>query len=217
MHVCRPCNSAGGVGVQPAAELRHVERHIYKAHVCGALRACSNPTLTPTDFSSRALGSQRVHAACAATATAPSRRPTPRPDPHTSPLYRLAGRVGVQPAAEFRHVQRHRHDIHVPRALPPGLEPPGLWSAPSACTLLAPPLPPLLPRRPAPSLVRISRPLLSNQFREQTPCPTPIDCRFVARGRATRPWPLLAMAQAGVRGPARSIVNGPGIEEGGEV
>eukprot|EP00964_Phaeocystis_antarctica_P092954 scaffold59881_cov48-Phaeocystis_antarctica.AAC.4 len=34
--------------------------------------------------------------------------------------------------------------------------------------------------------------------RPQTPCPTPTSCPFVARGRAPRPSPLLAMARAGV-------------------
>ena len=34
--------------------------------------------------------------------------------------------------------------------------------------------------------------------RAQTPCPTPTSCSFVARGRAPRPSPLLAMARAGV-------------------
>eukprot|EP00964_Phaeocystis_antarctica_P047523 scaffold27491_cov49-Phaeocystis_antarctica.AAC.3 len=37
--------------------------------------------------------------------------------PHRMPSVRLsAGRVGVQPAAELRHLQRHDHALHVPRA-----------------------------------------------------------------------------------------------------
>eukprot|EP00964_Phaeocystis_antarctica_P046650 scaffold26979_cov53-Phaeocystis_antarctica.AAC.1 len=42
--------------------------------------------------------------------------------PHTArmPSVRLsAGRVGVQPAAELRHIRRHNHEKHVPSALLP--------------------------------------------------------------------------------------------------
>eukprot|EP00964_Phaeocystis_antarctica_P069245 scaffold42036_cov45-Phaeocystis_antarctica.AAC.4 len=40
--------------------------------------------------------------------------------PHRMPCFRLsAGRVGVQPAAELRHLQRHKHAGHVLRALLP--------------------------------------------------------------------------------------------------
>ena len=35
-----PFHSAGSDGIQPAAELRHVQRHSYVWHVSGALRAC---------------------------------------------------------------------------------------------------------------------------------------------------------------------------------
>jgi surface protein len=42
--------------------------------------------------------------------------PACRPSSHGSPLY-SAGDGGVQPAAELRHVQRHRHGAHVSRAL----------------------------------------------------------------------------------------------------
>eukprot|EP00964_Phaeocystis_antarctica_P086737 scaffold54948_cov49-Phaeocystis_antarctica.AAC.5 len=52
---------------------------------------------------------------------AASRLPTriPRPAPHAL-LFRLsAGWVGVQPAAELRHLQRHEHVLHVRGALLP--------------------------------------------------------------------------------------------------
>ena len=43
---------------------------------------------------------------------------SPQLAPHQMPSFQLwAGRVGVQPAAELRHVQRHRHEKHVQRAL----------------------------------------------------------------------------------------------------
>eukprot|EP00964_Phaeocystis_antarctica_P060770 scaffold36265_cov43-Phaeocystis_antarctica.AAC.1 len=39
---------------------------------------------------------------------------SPNPAPHRMPSFRLsAARVGIQPAAELRHLQRHRHAIHV--------------------------------------------------------------------------------------------------------
>ena len=40
---CPPFDSAARVSVQPAAELRHVQRHGYGPHVLRALRACSAP------------------------------------------------------------------------------------------------------------------------------------------------------------------------------
>ena len=46
--------------------------------------------------------------------------PGPQPASHRMPSSRLsAGRVGVQPAAELRHLQRHNHELHVLRALLP--------------------------------------------------------------------------------------------------
>eukprot|EP00964_Phaeocystis_antarctica_P039806 scaffold22763_cov61-Phaeocystis_antarctica.AAC.2 len=61
-----------------------------------------------------------LHAACTAVA-----RHLPPPGtlhffPHRMPSVRLtAVRVGVQPAAELRHLQRHNHGLHVRRALLP--------------------------------------------------------------------------------------------------
>ena len=53
-----------------------------------------------------------VHAACTATAPTPSRLP-PRVSPSMCLGCDSAARVGVQPAAEPRHVQRHDHAGHV--------------------------------------------------------------------------------------------------------
>merc|ERR1712127_536330 len=75
-------------------------------------------------------------------------RPPPLPpaDPYTSPrrtcpsFRLLAGAVGVQPAAELRHLQRHIHERHVLRALLPvpcpqsAVEPRALHAA---CTAVA--------------------------------------------------------------------------------
>ena len=45
--------------------------------------------------------------------------------PHRMPFFRLSAvRVGVQPAAELQHFQRHGHELHVLRALLPMPGPP---------------------------------------------------------------------------------------------
>eukprot|EP00964_Phaeocystis_antarctica_P032605 scaffold18456_cov30-Phaeocystis_antarctica.AAC.2 len=43
--VCPPCDSAVCVGVQPAAELRHVQSHRHGGHVQCALRMCPAPPI----------------------------------------------------------------------------------------------------------------------------------------------------------------------------
>ena len=60
---------------------------------------------------------------------APASQPTPRPASH-APLFDLTGRVGVQPAAELRHVQRHEHAAYVRGALHACLSSPSLQSDP---------------------------------------------------------------------------------------
>ena len=77
----------------------------------------SSPCPTCPDMQS----SPPLHAACTAVA-----RHLPPPclqlAPHRTPFFRLsAGCVGVQPAAEFRHLQRHRHGRRVLRRV--GLQP----------------------------------------------------------------------------------------------
>ena len=58
--------------------------------------------------------------------------------PHRMPSFRLsAGSVGVQPASEFRHLQRHNHERHVLRALLPASPVPNLCSRALPWTLLA--------------------------------------------------------------------------------
>eukprot|EP00964_Phaeocystis_antarctica_P070685 scaffold43062_cov49-Phaeocystis_antarctica.AAC.1 len=60
---------------------------------------------------------------------------------HRMPSFRLsAARVGVQPAAELRHLQRHNHVPHVLRARSSPCPAPNLQSR-LHCALLAPPLP----------------------------------------------------------------------------
>eukprot|EP00964_Phaeocystis_antarctica_P030255 scaffold17065_cov63-Phaeocystis_antarctica.AAC.2 len=59
-----------------------------------------------------------LHAACPAVARAAYRLPTST-SPRRMPSFRLSAvRVGVQPAAELRHVQGHRFYEHVRRAFP---------------------------------------------------------------------------------------------------
>ena len=108
-----PFDTTGGVGVQPAAESRHIQRHKHAHDVLGAHLTAR--ALRP--MSSRAFP-------C---------RPLAPPSPHTPPVslhartspcsvcppFKLAECVGVQPAAESRHVQRHRHERHVSGALRP--------------------------------------------------------------------------------------------------
>eukprot|EP00964_Phaeocystis_antarctica_P102552 scaffold67892_cov48-Phaeocystis_antarctica.AAC.1 len=169
--------SAGRVGVQPAAELRHLQRHGHEPHVPGALHACSAPNLQsslhctldavapacwpapsprtvcppfdsrqfasafnqPLSFDTSSVtnmfnmfyvrscpchapnlqSSPPLHAACTAVAR---RLPPPGPNlaPYRMPSVRLSAvRVGVQPAAELRHLQRHNHVPDVRGALLP--------------------------------------------------------------------------------------------------
>ena len=118
-----PCDSAARGGIQPAAEPRHVQRHRHDPHVFGA-RPRREPPAEPS-----------LHAACTSTPRPPPSRP---PGPHLALPCDSVGHVGVQPAAELRHVQRHRHDRHVLRACP---RPPNLQPSPSfhaACTTTAP-------------------------------------------------------------------------------
>jgi len=81
---CPPSDSAVGDGLQPAAELRHLQRHRHELHVLRALRACPWPP-------SLESGLFPVHAACVPPPHhRPSRLParTPLP-PHRMPSLRL--------------------------------------------------------------------------------------------------------------------------------
>ena len=108
-HLCPPFGRAAGrVCVQPAAELRHLQRHYHGLHVSGALRACPCHPLTSRAHAARHLSRR------------PNALPPPGslPPPHLCPPFgRAAGHVCVQPAAEPRHVQRHEHAVHVSGAL----------------------------------------------------------------------------------------------------
>eukprot|EP00964_Phaeocystis_antarctica_P150313 scaffold117706_cov69-Phaeocystis_antarctica.AAC.1 len=86
--------SAESVGVQPAAELRHLQRHGHERHVPGALLPVPCPQ--------------------SAVKPCPTRRGRSR-----SPATSLSTRVGVQRAAELRHLQRHNHVPDVSGALLP--------------------------------------------------------------------------------------------------
>jgi len=109
---CRPSSygapffSAERVGVQPAAELRHIPRHRHGSHVYGALCACPALSL---------LGASLLLVPPTTPPHPPACLPACRPPLYASPFY-SAGHVGIQPAAEPRHVQRHRHGVHVSRA-----------------------------------------------------------------------------------------------------
>ena len=149
--LCFPFDSAASVGVQPAAELRHVQRHKHAIRVSGALYACL--------ASSPHSRGPSQHAACAATATPHTRLPARMPPLFLCTPLDSAGRVAVQPAAEPRHVQRRNHALHVSgllRACPATNQPPHL--GPPSTLLATPPLlyrystatPPLLYALPPP-------------------------------------------------------------------
>jgi hypothetical protein len=99
---CPSFDSAVRVGVQPAAELRRIQRHRHGKHVLGTLRACPGPHDLSWASSPRAC-----------------RRPTPSRLPACTsahivrPPFDSAARAGVQPAAELGHIQRHEHGRHV--------------------------------------------------------------------------------------------------------
>ena len=137
--------SAARVCVQSAAELRYVQCHGDERHVLRVLRAC------PPAFS-QALP---LRAACAA--AAPHALPPPRartsPCCIACPSLGSAGRVGVQPAAELRHVQRDEHALHIPRALASRAMAPQrlVWPSPSTRRLRRrSPTPSRLPDRTSP-------------------------------------------------------------------
>ena len=104
--VARRCDHGArlsSAGVQPATKLRHVQRH---NHGLDVLRA-----LLPVPCSRRALPCMlRVPPSPATSRTSRGLHLIPR---IVSPFRLLAEHVGVQPAAEFRHVQRHKHEQHV--------------------------------------------------------------------------------------------------------
>merc|ERR1712194_40670 len=71
----------------------------------------------------------------------PSRLPARTASHIACPPFVSAGREGVQPAAQLRHVQGHDHVPHVLRALRACPPPPSLESEPSLCTPHASPPP----------------------------------------------------------------------------
>ena len=76
----------------------------------------------------------------------PPPQPAPRPRCIACTPFDSAGRVGVQPATELRHVQRHEHAQHVQRTLTRArARVPSLESAPPRESLAPPPLPYTLP------------------------------------------------------------------------
>eukprot|EP00964_Phaeocystis_antarctica_P091494 scaffold58689_cov63-Phaeocystis_antarctica.AAC.1 len=91
--MCRPCDSAGRGGVQPAAEPRHVQRHRHGLHVSGREEVQPAAGLRHRGEVQPAAEPRHVQR-------------------HRHGLH-VSGRGGVQPAAELRHVQRHNHERHV--------------------------------------------------------------------------------------------------------
>jgi len=101
-------DSAARYGFQPAAELRHIQRHGHGLHVLRALRACPAPQPS--------VGAFPVHAPLAPPPLHAASRPAASPRA-AYPPFDSAARHGFQPAAELRHVQRHEHAQHVQGAL----------------------------------------------------------------------------------------------------
>ena len=118
---------AASVGVQPAAELRHLQRHEHGLHVLGALRACPSPPAL-----SRALP---VHAVCVAVTQRPH---APRAAPLPASHARLSTR---QRASAFNQAlsfdrskvtdMQYMFYVRSARALAPSLE----SGPPRACRL----------------------------------------------------------------------------------
>ena len=124
--VCPPFDSTGSVGVQPAAESGHVERHRHVRHVlCAAARALRPIPSRP--FPCKTVAPQTVAPRPAHLLTRPALRLIALPSDS-------AVGVGVQPATELRHVQGHNHVCHVLGALRPCPDPQPLVGS-SSCVL----------------------------------------------------------------------------------
>ena len=195
---CPPFDSAARVGLQPAAELRHLQRHDHGLHVQRALRACPwppspEPGLFPV-----------LHAACRA-ATTPQALPPPGshlsfPASHALPSTRQYASAFNQPLSfDTSSVTNMWNMFWVRSARALGPQP---FESRGPC------MPTLPPRTLSPASRHAPRPPLYTRppfdsGRAQTPCPPPTSCSSAARGRAPRPSPPLAMARAGLREAAR--------------
>ena len=181
--------SAGRVGLRPAAELRYLQRHGHEYDVRGALLPvpCPQSAVEPPLHAGR-------------------RRPRPlaRASPRTvcPPFdFRQSASAFNQPLSWDTSSVKSMPSMFIVRSSP--CPAPNLQSIPPLHAALAhrgrPPPDP--PSRAAPRLAPYA--LLSTIGRTPPPCPTPTSCSSVARGRATRPSPPLAMARVGVREAAR--------------
>ena len=144
LFLCIPFDAAERVGFQPAAEPRDFKCHPNGLHVLRALCACPASSLHSWVLPARCL----------------RRRRSSTPSRHRARMSRLfrcfpfdsAVRVGVQPAAEPRHVQRHEHAIHVSgalRACPASSL--HSWALPARCLRRCRPTPSCLAARASPS------------------------------------------------------------------
>ena len=135
---CPTFDSAGREGVQPAAELRHVQRHGHEVHVLQRTSWVARGALgAPRPAFSRAF---LVHAPLAPPPLHAASRPAASPRA-AYPPFDSAARHGFQPAAELRHVQRHGHGLHVLRALRACPAPqPSVGAFPVHAPLAPPPL-----------------------------------------------------------------------------
>ena len=134
---CPPFDSAARV--QPAAELRHLQRHDHVSHVPGALRACP----------------LAVQAACAAAASLPpASRLSPRPASHALLSTRQSAYAFNQPLSfdtskvtemSAMFTVRSAYACHFSWTLPVCMS-----LAPSSRHALSPPGPPLAPHRMPP-------------------------------------------------------------------
>ena len=153
-------DTPGSVGLQPAADSRHVQRHRHERHVSGAchdlvpsfcpsrLRMCP-----PFDSAVRvgvqpAADSRHVqrhnhvpHVSGALCARAMHLIPSFCPFRlRMCPPFDSAGRFGVQPTADDRHFQRHIHEPHAFGALRACTPDPQLGPSPAfTCAAVAPP------------------------------------------------------------------------------
>ena len=190
--------SAVRVGVQPAAELRHLQRHGHVPDVLRALRPvpCTQSAVEPSP------------ARCLCTAIARHLPPPARPAARSARMSSLrlsAVSVGVRPAVELRHVKSQKHALHVLRALRAcsallpisAVEP----SPRAACTAVARRLPPAGPQLP--SSPRTVCPLLLTLGSARRPSTS----RSASTRPASQPWATCSTCASRVPCPGTLTAN----------
>ena len=148
--LCFPFDSAERIGVQPAAEPRHLQRHRHGGHVSGALRPCPATDLHSWALPARCLRRRRL--------PTPSRHPTPMPPSSYAPLStRQSASAFNQPlsldTSSIANMDKMFY-VRSARALPPTTT--VGFSLRAACAAATPRHPVSLPRTPPSSYTFVS-------------------------------------------------------------